>query len=233
MLCEVRFLSGHFRANMSLYASVQFKSAFFLQKSPPTASLPYPQSLSFSWKRLPESFNTLLWEGSASITLYMSNSTKIPSSRCTLHRQPQELYLLLLGISENYSPLSLPFFLISLSLRVLFTQQLIHWGNTYKSNCTQGCKKDPPGLDRPFRSRSPSLEKQQETIHHNCTAVAGNQWKHNNFDKICRKPMMFSLLGPQHWWDVTDKPPAVATKLWHIDFLRLGSPAVFLIKQKV
>lgn len=179
MFCEAsEFLSWHFRASISLHASVQFKNAFFLHKSPPTASLPSPPSLSLSWKRLPEPFNTLFGDGSASITFYSTkwNSTKITSSRCTLRRQSQELNLLLLGISENDSPISLPLFFISLALRVLFTSQWVHRGDAHKLHTR--LKKDPLGLTGPSGQEVPPRKSSRRpyitTTPLQCQAINGN-----------------------------------------------------------
>lgn len=123
MLSEVRFLSGRFRANISLYASLQFKSSF-LHKSPPTASFPSPQCLSLSWRRLQKSFNTLLQEGSDSYHPIHVKQGGDASSRRTLHKESHELISclwesqkmthILLYLSFSSLCLLLPFFLFLL-----------------------------------------------------------------------------------------------------------------------
>lgn len=132
---------------------MQFKSAFFSRNPLP---LP-PCHLLGAWashERGSLSHLTPSFEKAQPLSLYTCQTApRYPPP--DLHRQPQEVNLLLLGISENYSPLSLLLIFISLALRMLFTRQWVHRGNAQKLSCTQGSKKDPLGLADPSGQEVP------------------------------------------------------------------------------
>lgn len=152
MLSEVRFLSGRFTANISLYASLQFESSLFS-----TSPLLLPPSHLLSALASHEldsvSHLTPFFKKAHSITLYMWNNKMPPPD--TLYISSLTSWSLVSGnVRKWLTSFFTPPFYLSVPSHASFSscsfpRQWVRWGEAHQSCCIQGWKIHTSGLTGP------------------------------------------------------------------------------------